>query len=475
MNYWSRKFCLPPADALRHSLGFLCEIVRRFYEKDLFFPKGKGSAPHYEYCWYSMSSNQINRWAVLVSSVLINLCIGSNYAWSVFQKPLIDVFHWSTSATSLVFTISSGVVPLAMIVAGNIQDKIGPTKVIFVGGLLFGSGVVGAGFTTSLGVLYLTYGIIGGIGIGTIYACTVANTVKLFPDKRGLASGLVVAGFGSGAALFAPLSASLIDSYGVLAAFKILGTGYLILIPVLALFAKAAPTGYAPPGWTPPANSSNAATAVDKNWKQMLSDPKFYVLWCIYAIGTISGLMIIAHASPFGQEIIKITPQTAALAICFLALANTGGRILWGWVSDKVGRFNTVVVMFAIGGITMLVLPCISGLIAFVMVLIVVGLCFGGFMGIFPSITADIFGPKNLGMNYGVMFTAFGVAAFVGPRLAATVKELNHGNYTYAFVIAASLSLVGIVLTLFLVFANRTKTSKKHSGQKIKSELSSAV
>jgi MFS transporter, OFA family, oxalate/formate antiporter len=296
--------------------------------------------------------------------------------------------------------------------------------------------------------------------MGTVYACTVANTVKLFPDRRGLASGLVAAGFGSGAVLFAPLSTGLIDSYGVLAAFKILGTGYLILIPVLALFIKAAPPGYVPPGWTPPVKSSNPATTADKKWKQMLSDPKFYILWCVYAIGTVSGLMIIAHASPFGQEIINITPQTAAIAISILAIANTGGRIFWGWVSDKMGRFQTVIVMFVLGGIVMLVLPAISGLIAFVAALMVIGLCFGGFMGIFPSITADMFGPKNLGMNYGVMFTAFGTAAFVGPRLAATVKELHHGDYAYAFLIAAALSLLGIVLTLLLIFTNKALSNK---------------
>jgi OFA family oxalate/formate antiporter-like MFS transporter len=406
-----------------------------------------------------MSANQVNRWLVLSASVIVNLCIGSNYAWSVFQKPLIEVFGWSTSATSLVFTISSGVVPLAMIVAGNIQDKIGPTRVLLAGGLLFGAGVIGAGFTDSLAVLYSTYGIVGGLGIGTCYACTVANTVKLFPDRRGLASGLVAAGFGSGAALFAPLSAALIESHGVLTAFKILGCGHLVLIPVLALFIKPAPPGYAPPGWTPPAKPSNPTTTADKNWKQMLSDPRFYVLWCVYALGTVSGLMIIAHASPFGQEVIKITPRTAAVAISILALANTVGRIFWGWVSDRLGRFNTVVVMFLLGGGVMLVLPTITDFPAFVMALVVIGLCFGGFMGIFPSITADAFGPRNLGMNYGVMFTAFGCAAFVGPRLAATVKELHHGDYTYAFLIAAALSLLGIVLTLLLVFSRAARTT----------------
>jgi len=410
-----------------------------------------------------MSANPIDRWLVLVSSVIINVCIGSNYAWSVFQKPLMDIFHWSTSATSLVFTISSGVVPLAMIVAGTIQDKIGPARGLAVGGLLFGAGVIGAGFTTSLTVLYATYGVLVGIGIGTIYACTVANTVKWFPDKRGLASGLVVAGFGSGAALIAPLAASLIDSHGVLAAFKILGTGYLILIPALALFIRAAPPGYVPAGWTPPAKSSNRAAAADKNWRQMLSDPRFYVLWCVYALGTVSGLMIIAHASPFGQEIIRLTSQMAAAAICVLALANTLGRIFWGWVSDKTSRLSTVVMMFVLGGVAMLVLPAISGFAAFVMVLIVVGLCFGGFMGIFPSITADAFGSRNLGMNYGIMFTAFGMAALGGPRLAAIVKQSNQGDYTYAFLIAAALSLLGIVLTLVLVFTNAAAARSHHA------------
>jgi OFA family oxalate/formate antiporter-like MFS transporter len=411
-----------------------------------------------------MSAYPINRWVVLIAGVIINLCIGSNYAWSVFQKPLIAVFHWTTSATSLVFTISSGVVPLAMIVAGNMQDRIGPTKVTFVGGLLFGAGVIGAGFTASLGVLYATYGVIGGLGIGTIYTCTVANTVKLFPDRRGLASGLVAAGFGSGAALFAPLSATLIDFYGVLAAFKILGLGHLVLIPSLALFIKAAPPGYAPPGWTPPVKPHNPITAADKNWKQMLSDPRFYLLWCVYAIGTVSGLMIIAHASPIGQEVIHITPRAAAVAVGVLALANTGGRIFWGWVSDKIGRFRTVVVMFVLGGIVMLLLPTVSGLSGFVAVLVVIGLCFGGFMGIFPSITADTFGPKNLGMNYGVMFTAFGFAAFVGPRLAATVKEFCHGDYTYAFLTAAALSLVGIALTLVLMSTNSARPKDAGEG-----------
>lgn len=402
-----------------------------------------------------MSAKPINRWLVLVSSVVVNLCIGSSYAWSVFQGPLIGLFDWSTSGTSLAFTLALSTVPLAMIVAGRIQDRIGPTKVTFVGGVLFGLGIVGAGFTNSLGVLYATYGVLAGTGTGTIYACTVANSVKFFPDRRGLASGLIAAGFGSGAVLFAPLATYLIDAYGVLAAFRLLGAFYLVFLPAVSLLIKPAPAGYVPPGWIPSAVPKNAASAVDKNWKQMLSEPKFYLLWCVYASGTLSGLMIIAHASPYGQEIIRLTPQTAAAAISVLAIANTAGRIFWGWVSDKTGRLETVVMMFLLCGAIMLALPVISGLIAFLAALVVVGLCFGGFMGIFPSITADAFGPTNLGMNYGVMFTAFGFAAILGPRLAATVKETNGGDYTHAFLIAAALSVLGVIVTLFLMVTKR--------------------
>lgn len=397
----------------------------------------------------------INRWLILFSSLLINVCIGSAYAWSVFQRPLIGMFKWSTSEASLAFTLSLSLVPLAMIVAGKIQDQKGPKLVIFTGGLIFSLGIIGAGFTTSLGFLYSTYGVLGGVGIGTIYACTVANTVKFFPDKRGLASGLVVAGFGSGAVLVAPLATSLIQFYGVLSAFQILGVGYLVVISTCSMFIKTAPAGFRPAGWTPPPPTTQTIAGTDKSWREMLVDPMFYVLWGMYTIGTISGLMIIGHASPIGQEVIKLTPQTAALAISFLALANAGGRIFWGWVSDRIGRYPTCMAMFVICGATMLALTNVTTFLPFVLVLMAIGLCFGGFMGIFPSITADMFGPKNLGMNYGIIFTAYGAAAFIGPRLAARMKELNSGDYTSAFLIAASLSIVGVGLTLIAQYKRK--------------------
>jgi len=404
-----------------------------------------------------MSNTPINRWLVLVSGVLINLCIGAAYAWSVYQKPLIAMFKWSTIEASLAFTINLSIVPLAMIVAGKIQDQKGPKIVIFCGGIIFSLGIIGAGFTSSLTSLYATYGVLGGIGIGVIYACTVANTVKFFPDKRGLASGLVVGGFGSGAVVLAPLSSALIEAYGVLTTFKVLGIVYLVVISICTLLVKTAPAGYKPAGWTPPPPTAQTIVGQDKNWREMLADPTFYVLWGIYTMATVSGLMIIGHASPIGQEVIKLSPQTAAMAVGLLALSNTGGRVFWGGISDKIGRYNAVMCMFVITGLMMFALTQVTTFVPFVVVLMLIGLCYGGIMGIFPSITADAFGAKNLGMNYGIIFTAFGVAAFVGPRLASHFKVMNNGDYTQAFLISASLSIAGIILT----FIARSRKNKE--------------
>lgn len=408
-----------------------------------------------------MTEKSTNRWLVLLSGILINLCIGSAYAWSVYQKPLIAMFKWSTKETSLAFTLSCVLVPLAMIVAGKIQDQKGPKMVIFGGGIIFGLGIIGAGFTNSLSFLYMTYGVLGGIGIGTVYACTVANTVKFFPDKRGLASGLVVAGFGSGAVFLAPLSSALIESYGVLATFKILGVAYLVLISACTTLVKTAPPGYRPAGWTPPPATATTISGTDKNWREMLSDPMFYVLWSIYLIGCVSGLMIIGHASPIGQEVIKLSPATAAMCVGLLALANTAGRIFWGWVSDKIGRYNTVKIMFILAGLMMFTLTQVTTFVPFVIVLMAIGLCFGGVMGIFPSITADAFGAKNLGMNYGIIFTAWGAAGIVGPLMAGHFKEINKGDYTQAFLIAAGLSVIGVVLTFILQYNKKKADALK--------------
>lgn len=397
-----------------------------------------------------MPDKSPNRWLILAGAVLTNMCVGSSYAWSVYQKPLMTMFNWSTHEVSMAFTIFFALVPIAMITGGKFQDRHGPKRIILIGGILFSSGMIGAGFTDSLGFLYMTYGVLGGLGQGTIVACTIANTVKFFPDKRGFASGFVVSGFAIGSFVSAPVSSALIEAYGVLTTFKVLGSVYLLIITTCTLFIQTAPSGYRPAGWVPGAASAKDITRPDKDWRELLTDPLFYVLWGMFNIASISGLMVIGHASPIGQEVIRLDVQTAAMAVGFLALGNAAGRIFWGWFSDKIGRHNAILIIFSLIGTMMFAMTLVTTPLPFIFVLTTIGLCYGGVMGIFPSITADMFGPQNLGMNYGIINTAFGAAAYIGPRLASYFKEVNHGDYTQAFLIAASLSSIGIMLTLFI-------------------------
>ncbi len=389
-----------------------------------------------------------SRWLILLAMFMINLCVGSAYAWSVFQKPLINLFQWSTSETSLAFSISLFVIPLAMIVGGRIQPLRGPKFLLFNGGIVFGSGIFAAGFSQSLLSLYLTYGVMSGFGIGFIYGTSISNAVKWFPDQRGLAAGLVAAGFALGAVINAPIANMLVIKYGVLITFQYLGIAYLVITVIAAQFVSGPPVGYVPAGWIPPAAGA-AGAKLDKDWRDMLRDPLFYVLWLMYTIACVSGLMIIGHASPIGQEVIRLDAVTAAFAVSLMALANTGGRVAWGVSSDRIGQYPTLIVMFILSAVMMTMLNYVHSLVSFVLVISVIAACFGGFFAIFPSITADLFGAKNLSMNYGILFTSYGVAAFIGPRLAARVKEINQGDYSIAFFTAAILCVIAVGLTFY--------------------------
>lgn len=404
------------------------------------------------------------RWLILIASVIINLCIGSGYAWSVFAKPVIAALGCTAAAAALAFTISNGVGPITMITGGRIQDKIGPKWVIFFGAFMFGGGVFLAGFSNSVTWLYMSYGVIMGLGMGIIYSCTVANTVKFFPDKRGLVAGIATAGYGCGSIVVPPLANAMINSMGILNTFKTLGIAYIIIIAVGSFFIQTAPPNYKPEGWNPPPPSATSAVSgVDKNWNQMLADPMFYVLFLMLLAGAFSGLMIISQASPIVQEVTKVTPAVAAVAVSLLALANTSGRIFWGWVSDKIGRYNALIVMYIIAGLSTFSLSSISVYGTFVVAIMLVGFCFGGTMGIFPALTADKFGPKNNGVNYGIMFCAFALAGYLGPILAANIKA-SSGTYTTAFMIAASMSIIGVLLTLFV----RAKAKRDQAAATVK-------
>ncbi|MBM4764676.1 OFA family MFS transporter [Bacillus sp. B15-48] len=391
-----------------------------------------------------------NRWLILVTGVFANLCIGAAYSWSVFRGPLVEYFGATPSQATLPYTISLALMPISMIIAGKIQDKRGPKLTMLIGGLIFSISYLLAGFATNIQFMYFTYGVLGGASLGAVYSCTVVNTVKWFPDKRGLAGGLISAGLGSGAIVFAPLGVNLMQSFSPLTTLQIFGGIFLIVITIASLFAVAPPAGYRPDGWTPPVvkNVVNINTATEKSWKDMVRDPLFYIAWFLLVIACVSGTMIIGHAAGIGQDVVGLTPAVAALGVSILGIANALGRPVWGLVSDKLGRFPTMSLMLLVSALSMFLLSQFASSFAvFVIAIIGIASTYGGFFGAYPALTGDMFGMKNMGVNWGVMFTAFAPAAIFGPMLAAYVFSVR-GDYSLAFIVAGALSLLGIILTL---------------------------
>lgn len=396
-----------------------------------------------------------NRWIILTASIIINMCIGSAYAWSVFQNPLIDMFGWSTSETSLAFTLSLVFVPFAMIFAGKLQDSFGVKRVTLFGGIVFGLGIFLTSTVQSLFQLYLYYGLIGGMGIGLVYACMISNTIKWFPDKRGLAGGLIAMGFGLGAIVFAPLGITFIQSMGVLNTFAAFGVLFSVLIILGSLFVSA------------PDMVHNAKTVQSNAHgltpQAMTKTLRFYTLWVLFAIGCVGGLMIIGHASPIVQQKTGISAAQAAIIVSMVGLANSLGRVFWGYVSDRLGRMVTLTIMYGVGALCLLALSLFSTYMVVIIALWGIALCFGGYLGIMPSICADQFGPKHIGINYGILFTAFGFAAFAGPRLASWIRDISAGSYDLAFTVVMIANIIAIVVSAYLALEFIKKTVAAHA------------
>ncbi|MBQ6877007.1 MAG: OFA family MFS transporter [Oscillospiraceae bacterium] len=401
------------------------------------------------------------RWIILAASCLINLCIGSLYAWSVFATPmaayLSSVTGSEVAGLAIIFTIANAVGPITMISGGFINDKIGPKWVIFIGGILFGLGMIASGFAKSVGTLLLTYGLGVGLGVGMVYGCTVSNSVKFFPDKRGLVGGIATASYGISSVIIPIVANALIDNFDVTMAFRILGAAMLVIICVSAFFIQTCPKDFKPEGWNPPAPKAGAKAPVDKNWKAMLKDPIFYVMILMLCCGAFSGLMVTSQASPVAQNMIGMTAAEAAVAVSVLAMFNTLGRILAGFISDKIGSVNTILGVFLVSvlGLGLLFISGEGSVATFYIGVCIVGLCFGSIMGIYPGFTASQFGGRNNSVNYGIMFIGFAAAGYFGPTIMSKIYA-SAGAYQTAFLAAMALAIAGAVLT----FAFR-KLSKK--------------
>ncbi|KXH80614.1 OFA family MFS transporter [Sporosarcina sp. HYO08] len=399
----------------------------------------------------------LNRWRILIASTLINLCVGAVYAFSIFALPLTAVLDASMGEIMMAFTINAALFPIPMIIGGKLVDKGGAKIAIIIGGILFGLGFILSGFVTAPWMLYITYGVLGGMGQAMVYAVTIGNSVKLFPDKRGLATGIVTAGYGGAAIIIAPIANALITSNGVQPTMMMLGIAFLVIILSSSLFVKPCPTGYAPEGWTPPAANHGG---LNVPWNEMIKKPIFYVIISMFLIGALSGMMVTANASVIGQTMFGLSAATAALYVSLYALSNCLGRVFWGAVSDKIGRTKCLMMIYLVIAAAMLTIALSTSVAGFAVAIIGIGLCFGGTMGIFPSIVVEKFGTKFYGVNYGITFTGYAGAAFFGPRIANGVAAANNGMFTNAFYIALAISLVGFALTfIFKAMENKQQTT----------------
>ncbi len=408
-------------------------------------------------------SSQTNRWTLAGAAVLMQVCLGIIYAWSVFRGPLEAHYGWSKTESIAPYRWSILFFTLAMIVAGFWQDKKGPRLVGSVGGVLLGAGCLLAVFIgdTPMG-LNIAYGVVAGLGVGFAYVTPIATCVKWFPDKRGLVVGMAVMGFGLGSLLFAPLLEALLGkdpaayAQTIPRTFLILSAIFFIFVIGCAQLYKIPPAGWKPEGWTPPAAVPGAR--LDFTPAEMLRTPQFWILWLIYFLGSSIGLTAIGESAPLVRELAgSAAVMTGGVALGVMSLFNGVGRMLWGAASDKIGKQKVVYAMFLISTLTCaLLLPGTTDFWRVLAGICFVGFCYGGYLALMPSLTAEYYGAGNIGANYGLLFTAWGAAGFTVPRyIAAILEEKKKAGsvgegYDQMFYILAALAVAGLVINIFL-------------------------
>jgi OFA family oxalate/formate antiporter-like MFS transporter len=368
------------------------------------------------------------------------------YGWSVFLTPLQQHFGASKVATNLTFTITLAVLGITAGFGGALQRRIGPRATATMAGLFYGVGVLLSGFAPSLTVLYLTYGLLGGIGLGLGYIVPLAVLIGWFPDRRGFITGLAVAGFGLGALVMSPLASMLIGAYGVRPTLVILGVAYLAMVVAAAPFLQAAPESDAPPDGKPAAPGPDRAFTL----AAALRTPHWYLLWAMLALNVTAGAALISVAAPLVQELTLAGPALGTLAVCLISLFNGLGRLFWGTVSDALGRTSTFLALFLLQAFAFAMLPVVPHVAAVLIPIAVIALCYGGGFGTMPAFASDVFGARNAGTIYGAMLTAWSAGAVAGPLLIAAVP------YRTALpLIAAMLALAAILPVIFNTLARR--------------------
>ena len=401
-----------------------------------------------------------NRWGIALAGIVLQIVLGSVYAWSVFRTPLTKQFHWSISQVTLTFTICIVVLGFAAFFGGLWLGKAGPRTVAVTGAFLYGLGTLLASLSADhLWVLYATYGLIGGTGLGFAYIVPVAVLVKWFPDRRGFITGVAVGGFGAGALITAPVATRLMAGAGVLHAFALLGIGYMILGVAASLFMRNPEKDWKPEGWSPSPVLTAQRSSVNLTLGEALGTWQWWALWLILFLNTSAGISLISQESPVFQELAKVTVIAAAGMVGIVSIGNAVGRVFWAWVSDLLSRRVTFIITFLVQVALFWFLPQITSAAILTAVAFLILMCYGGGFGTMPAFAADYFGSANVGSIYGLMLTAWGAASAFGPLLVAHMRQAN-GNYNSGF---HTLALIVLVATAIPLAIRPPARSAKHT------------
>ncbi|MBE9059852.1 OFA family MFS transporter [cf. Phormidesmis sp. LEGE 11477] len=409
-------------------------------------------------------SAERGRWLLILLGMNVLLCSGSVYAWSVFRKPLETELNIGATESLLPYTIALVFYAALMPVSGFLIPRIGPQMVTVIGGIAVGLGYFLSSFATDITTMTLAYGVIAGSGVGTTYGVPMAVVAQWFPDKKGLAVGITIIGFGLSPLISAPIASSLISAYSLRTALRVLGVTFGLLILAIATTLKLPPKDWHPRQ----ASSLSLSTAPTRTYpKHLLTSRSFYGLWICYALGTLIGLSAIGISSPVGEEMINVNPALAASSVSLFAVFNGIARPLFGWLSD---RFEPRYV--AIASYVLILIACIlmataqSGQVAtYLLAFCLFWFCLGGWLAIAPTTTLRFFDPDHYAQNYGIVFTAYGVGALSGNLATGQIRDWL-GSYTYVFYLMALLALVGIVTANTLLKRDRSETITLETTQK---------
>jgi len=389
------------------------------------------------------------RWLYVLLGLVMNVCLGAVYAYSIFLGPVKKAFNSSASLSILPFMVFLAFFAILMFFGGRLMEKLGPRNVSIIGGVIVGLGWLLSSFATNIWFLILTYGVIAGSGVGLVYGCPIAVGAKWFPDKKGLAVGLIVAGFGGSALITGKIANAMIPSVGLSTTFLYFGIAFGMILFILSLPLKFPAAGWIPKGWKP---SAGAAAAVNFTPGEMVKTGTYWGLFLCFIVGAIAGLMAIGISKPVGNEIIKISGETAATLVGVFACFNALGRPIFGLLTDKITpRYAAMLNLAIILMVSLVMITAKEGdTNLYVISFVGFWMCLGGWLAIAPTATATFFGMQNYARNYGVVFFAYGLGAIIGGIISGQAKDV-FGTYTFAFYPTAVLALVGMVLAAMLL------------------------